>query len=103
MQRRVANSIGDWESVAFLDGAGTLSTNRRYVFVDEEVVSGEYEYRLKQIDTDGAFAFSKTIRVNLTVPTEFALRQNYPNPFTSETVIGYQVARSADESRRRCG
>ncbi len=43
--------------------------------------SGKYSYRLKQIDNDGQFEYSKTIEVDMNGVKKFELSQNYPNPF----------------------
>ncbi len=61
------------------------------IFIDKTVNTGKYFYRLKQIDLDGKFEYSKTIEINLGVPTEFELLQNYPNPFNPTTVIKYAI------------
>ncbi len=48
-------------------------------------------YRLKQIDTDGKFEYSKVIEVDLGSPTKFELSQNYPNPFNPVTTIKFSI------------
>ncbi|PIS44575.1 MAG: hypothetical protein COT22_09810, partial [Ignavibacteria bacterium CG08_land_8_20_14_0_20_37_9] len=58
---------------------------------DEKPVSGKVEYRLKPIDNDGKYKYSKEVEVDLGTPKEFLLAQNYPNPFNPSTVINYQL------------
>ena len=56
-------------------------------------------YRLKQIDNDGTFSYSKPITVNLGSITNvddevlytFSLEQNYPNPFNPMTNIKFSI------------
>ena len=55
-------------------------------------MNGSYSYRLKQIDTDGKFEYSKEVEVTIdNMPTEFELSQNYPNPFNPSAVIKYSL------------
>ncbi len=80
-----------WQKVGFLKGNGTTTEKHSYSFNDESVASGIYKYRLKQIDFDGKFKYSKEIEVDVTAPTEFSLSQNYPNPFNPVTTIRYSI------------
>ena len=48
-------------------------------------------YRLKQIDYNGSFSYSKVIEVSL-VPANYSLEQNYPNPFNPSTTIEYYTS-----------
>ena len=81
-----------WEKIGFVQGNGNSNSPKAYAFTDESVKNGKYEYRLKQIDSDGKFKYSKTIELEVNkIPKEFALKQNYPNPFNPVTSIEYQV------------
>ena len=62
-----------------------------YSFVDDKVTAGKYSYRLKQIDNDGQFEYSKAIEVDLGAPKKFELSQNYPNPFNPITTIRFSL------------
>ena len=59
--------------------------------MDDNVTSGKFSYRLKQIDNDGQFEYSKTIEVDLGAPKKFELSQNYPNPFNPSTTIKFSL------------
>lgn len=76
--------------IGFVRGNGTTTEAKTYNFVDEKV-SGKRYYRLKQVDFDGAFAYSPVVEVLVAPPAEFTLEQNYPNPFNPTTAIGYQL------------
>lgn len=85
-------SQNTWEKVGFVEGSGTSNVPREYSFSDIHIPSGKYSYRLKQIDRDGKFGYSRTAEVIIGIaPKEFALAQNYPNPFNPTTVIRYQL------------
>ena len=86
-----AGSNGEWQTIGFIPGHGTTSEKQSYSFKDENLSSGKYLYRLKQIDYDGSFEYSNTIEVEITAPLEFSLEQNYPNPFNPTTKIKYTI------------
>ncbi|MCF8306327.1 MAG: T9SS type A sorting domain-containing protein [Ignavibacteriales bacterium] len=89
------NNVTDWTSVGTISAAGYSTEPVSYSFSDENVASGLYNYRLKQIDFDGSFAYSSIIEVNVGSPTSFSLSQNYPNPFNPTTTIDFVLAADA--------
>ena len=52
--------------IGFVKGAGNSSAINNYSFSDPKLLSGTDYYRLKQIDFDGKFIYSSTIRLNYT-------------------------------------
>jgi hypothetical protein len=89
VQRKSANS--QFHKVGFVAGSGTTSELRNYSYSDDNLTSGDYTYRLKQIDLDGSSKYSNEVEVQVSVPSVFALDQNYPNPFNPSTVIKYSI------------
>ena len=84
-----------WMKIGFVKGSGTSSIEHQYSYNDARVNMGKYEYRLKQIDLDGKFEFSRSIPLSVGLNKErIVLSSNYPNPFNSETVISYQVPKT---------
>lgn len=77
--------------LGFVQGNGNSNSNKYYSFEDNSPETGINYYRLKQIDTDGSFEYSKIISININVPTEFTLSQNYPNPFNPSTTIDFTL------------
>lgn len=90
VERRLENT--SFEKIAFIPGHGTTNQPHDYSFTDLNVSNGQYFYRLKQIDSNGAFTYSDEVEAILELPTEFVLLQNYPNPFNPETTLEYEVA-----------
>jgi len=89
---RSAQNDNEWETIGFVPGFGTTTEPKSYSFTDEDVTTGVFKYRLKQIDFDGMFEYSNEIEVVVDfTPTEFVLYQNYPNPFNPTTKIKYEV------------
>src|SRR5690554_1527296 len=88
IQRR---SKGEFERVGFVEGKGTTTEIQHYVFKDENVIPGVYNYRLKQIDFDGTIEYSPIVEVDISQPQDYFVSQNYPNPFNPTTTIKYAV------------
>ncbi len=94
IQKQVANrqsAVSKWESIGFVPGFGTTTEVHHYSFVDESLQSGNYQYRLKQVDFDGSFTYSDIIEVEVLSPNVFSLEQNYPNPYNPSTTIRYEI------------
>jgi len=80
-----------WKNIGFVEGHGNSNSPKQYSFIDKNPVGGsKFQYRLKQIDTDGKFEYSDIVEVEL-IPNEFVLYQNYPNPFNPTTTIKYAL------------
>jgi len=88
---QISNLCNNWEKIGFVQGHGNSNSPKDYSFVDANPPAGKVLYKLKQIDFDGAFEYSKAVEVNVETPQEFRLAQNYPNPFNPSTVISYQL------------
>ncbi len=81
-----------FSKIGFVEGHGNSNSEKNYSYTDAPKSSSKYSYRLKQLDTDGKYEYSKIVEVDYVVkPTEYALSQNYPNPFNPSTVIKYQL------------
>ena len=86
---------GNWEKIGFVAGSGTTTEPRSYSFVDNDLNTGKYYYRLRQVDYNGTFEYSDVIQVEVVVPFDFALEQNYPNPFNPNTMIRFSVPQNS--------
>jgi uncharacterized membrane protein len=84
------NNSSDWNSIGFVKGNGTTTSNNLYNFTDNYPIKGNNVYRLKQLDYNGTFEYSSEVKVEI-VPAEYALQQNYPNPFNPATTIKFNI------------
>ncbi|KQS27148.1 T9SS type A sorting domain-containing protein [Dyadobacter sp. Leaf189] len=81
-----------FENIGWVDGAGDAKNRNIYQFVDNQLATTSY-YRLKQVDFDEKFSFSKIIRV---IPHNESLDRFtvYPNPVKDGKVTATLPERS---------
>ncbi len=74
-----------FNQIGFVKGAANSNKLLSYNFTDNDLSKGTSYYRLKQIDMDGNYTFSKTV----TVVNEVAKKatRTLPNPFNNELNI----------------
>ncbi len=85
----------EWIKISFIQGHGTTASPNNYEFIDRNLNSGKYKYRLKQIDFNGNFKYYDLANeVVIGSPEKFELSQNYPNPFNPVTNLGFGISNS---------
>ena len=86
----------NWKKIGFVRGNGNSTLPIKYSFADNLLNTGKYQYRLKQIDFNGSYKYSKIVEVNLSdIPVNYQLNQNYPNPFNPSTTISYSIPKAS--------
>ena len=97
VQRRSAakdNSFTEWQTLGFVSGNGTTNNESDYNYTDSKLITGTYQYRLKQVDFNGNFEYftlNSPSSVVIGTPAVFDVFQNYPNPSNPNTKIDYQI------------
>jgi hypothetical protein len=90
VERRTGSS--DWVKIGNVKGAGTTSEPTLYSFTDNNLLPGEYNYRLKQMDYNNNFSyFELKEAIIINPPSKYNLSQNYPNPFNPITKIDFDL------------
>ncbi len=85
------NAEGSFEQIGYVAGFGTTTEPKAYEYIDSKLATGNYTYRLKQIDFDGTSTYSDEVNVIVQLPLQYSLEQNYPNPFNPSTTISYSI------------
>jgi Secretion system C-terminal sorting domain len=85
------SEASEFRTIGYVEGHGTTTEPQSYSYIDNDVNTGTYVYRLKQVDFNGTFNYSNEVEVDVTAPLTFNLEQNYPNPFNPSTKINYSV------------
>ncbi len=85
--QRSADGVA-WEIIDEIRGAGTTIEPQDYLTYDNNPMAGVNYYRLKQIDFDGKFDFSKVVKVTYGGSDEkLEIVNVYPNPFTENFTV----------------
>jgi hypothetical protein len=66
----------NWNKLTRIDSKGNSSQPQSYTYTDNAPLKGANFYRLKQVDPDGKFSYSKIISIDF-APSQIKL---YPNP-----------------------
>jgi hypothetical protein len=77
--------------IGFVEGHGSTSEPQQYQFMDANLNTGKYTYRLKQVAFNGNYSYSPVVEADIIGVVNFELQQNYPNPFNPTTVIKYSI------------
>ncbi|MCU0443084.1 MAG: T9SS type A sorting domain-containing protein [Bacteroidia bacterium] len=92
-----SNNGRTFETIGVVKGKGNSQKVTNYTFTDEVVTKGTVFYRLKQIDFDGKFEYSKTVSITVATPTS-GISQLSPNPFSNEMNVTIKAASSGTAS-----
>jgi len=92
VERKESKVNAQWQQIAFIQGRGTVNTQKFYYYEDKKLEAGKYNYRLKQIDYNGNFEYYQLAsEVNISAPHNFLVSQNYPNPSNPKSRIDFQI------------
>ena len=98
VERRNFNSAtsqyNEWVKIGFVEGHGTTNQQTLYKFSDNKLVTGKYQYRLKQIDYNNNFEYHNLMNpadVIIGKPAAADLYQNYPNPSNPSSKVDFQL------------
>lgn len=100
--QRKTNTNSDFNTIGFVAGSGTTTEAKNYSFIDPNVTSGSFVYRLKIIAIDSTFEYSNSIAISVVTPLQTGLAQNYPNPFDISTTIQFQLRKQANVKMDVC-
>jgi Secretion system C-terminal sorting domain/Lectin C-type domain len=74
----------NWEEIGFVKGSGNTTELQKYTYLDRLPNYGENYYRLKQVNFDRTFEYSKVI--SITIQNDKAI-SIYPNPTSGRITI----------------
>ncbi len=77
-----------WDELALVPGHGTTTEEKSYFFTDQNPEPGINYYRLRQVDYDGQFEYSKVISVE--VRLDAGNLGLYPNPARNMVTLDFQ-------------
>lgn len=93
-----ADGNSNWDLVASINAAGNSSVVKNYNAYDARPLNGVNFYRIKQVDKDGNFKYSKTVRVNLNFSKTGV--SVLANPFHSLLTVDFSSAIEQSVSAR---
>jgi hypothetical protein len=82
---------GAFAVLDFVDGAGTTTEPQSYRYRVKGLPPGSYDFRLKQIDTDGTAWYSPTVEATVALEAPYRLSPVYPNPMRTAARLKLRV------------
>ena len=93
-----SNDAMDFTKIGDLKCGNKKMENQIYQYWDKEPQTGINYYRLKQVDLDGTFTYTKTIAIdNQGIITNFELQKMYPNPAQNTINFVFAIPSSNSE------
>lgn len=86
------DASGVWHKLGLVREGNMINDKMNFLFTDIAPVNGNNTYRLKHLLKEGAALYSDNITIALLRGTKGLSFQNYPNPFTENTLIKYEIA-----------
>lgn len=89
---RSDGTTAPWTQVSWLDGNGSSARGSEYTYVHSDLRPGTYQFRLKQTDFDGSFAYSDEIEISIELIGTDIISTVYPNPFNEQSTFSLVTA-----------
>ncbi|GCC53594.1 hypothetical protein SanaruYs_38390 [Chryseotalea sanaruensis] len=77
-----------WNEISRIKGEGTTQSKNEYNLKNAMFLAGNNYYRLKMVDLDGTFEFSKVLVITIDEPTDIFI---YPNPVNQSELISIEL------------
>jgi len=89
-----------WRQIGSVDARGegiaSPTASVRYAFIDETPVGGNNFYRLKMVDRDETFAYSRIVKIAIDGQLEWAV---YPNPVADKLFFSTNIKQNLASAR----
>ncbi|MCC2546461.1 FG-GAP-like repeat-containing protein [Hymenobacter sp. BT175] len=76
-----------WQAISQVPAAGQSTTSRSYAYLDAARLAGLCYYRLRQVDSDGATAYSPIRTVSSAPKPATLTAEVFPNPFAGHLAV----------------
>lgn len=93
--QRKASSEQQFSTISTITAAGDADAEISYAYTDERLANDNYQYRLKMVDKDGRFAYSRVSSVQLSCGGA-ASTAVYPNPAIDQLKVSLNA--NADDT-----
>ena len=87
----------DFENIGRANSKGSNTLSQKYSFINTKTLTGTNYYRLKMVDEDGRFTYSKIIAVRKSGSTAL-LVSVYPNPARANPVLNIKSSETGEAS-----